>query len=119
MLWKTISTAIKDHIKDTYKMMLKLVPPGCHHHNVVEVAVELIEHGQVGVGICVGWHSGNAVDGSGCGGAAERIAAMARSTLLTFDCLLRLAGPGFPCWPRLCSGGEDAPVEAELGEAAG
>ena len=30
---------MKDLIKDTYKMMLELVPPGCHHRNAAEVAI--------------------------------------------------------------------------------
>ncbi|KAL7480635.1 hypothetical protein ACHAW6_006312, partial [Cyclotella cf. meneghiniana] len=34
-----ISTAMKDLIKDTYRMTLKLVPPGCHHRNATEVAI--------------------------------------------------------------------------------
>ncbi|KAL7475243.1 hypothetical protein ACHAW6_003008, partial [Cyclotella cf. meneghiniana] len=34
-----ISTAMNDLIKDTSKMMLKLVPPGCHCRNAAKVAI--------------------------------------------------------------------------------
>ena len=34
-----ISTAMKDLIKDHYKMQLELVPPGCHRRNAAEVAI--------------------------------------------------------------------------------
>ncbi|KAL7474148.1 hypothetical protein ACHAW6_000140, partial [Cyclotella cf. meneghiniana] len=34
-----ISTAMKDLIKDTYKITLELVPPSCHHHNDTKVAI--------------------------------------------------------------------------------
>jgi hypothetical protein len=34
-----ISSAMKDLIRDTYKMTLELVPPGCHRRNAAEVAI--------------------------------------------------------------------------------
>ncbi|KAL7480747.1 hypothetical protein ACHAW6_006410 [Cyclotella cf. meneghiniana] len=34
-----ISTAIKDLIKDTYKMMLELAPPSCHCRNATKVTI--------------------------------------------------------------------------------
>ena len=38
-----ISSAIKDLIKDKYKMTLEVVPPGCHHCNAAEVATHNFE----------------------------------------------------------------------------
>ena len=92
---------------------------GDHSCHVVKVTVELGERGQASGGICVGWHGGNTVDGSGCRGAAERFAMMARSALFALNHLLCLAGPGLPCWPRLCGGCEAIPVKPEHEEAAG
>eukprot|EP00804_Cyclotella_cryptica_P008931 CCRYP_012040-RA/>CCRYP_012040-RA protein AED:0.26 eAED:0.26 QI:0/0/0/1/1/1/2/0/686 len=34
-----ISAAMKDLIQDTYKMSLKLIPPGCHRRNAAKVAI--------------------------------------------------------------------------------
>eukprot|EP00804_Cyclotella_cryptica_P003418 CCRYP_018558-RA/>CCRYP_018558-RA protein AED:0.36 eAED:0.21 QI:0/0/0/1/1/0.83/6/0/1396 len=34
-----ISLNMKDHIKDTYKFEVELVPPGCHRRNAAEVAI--------------------------------------------------------------------------------
>ena len=34
-----VSTAMKNIIRDEYKMKLELVPPGCHRRNAAEVAI--------------------------------------------------------------------------------
>ena len=39
VLDKEISTAMKNLIRDEYKMELELVPPGCHRRNAAEVAI--------------------------------------------------------------------------------
>lgn len=35
-----ISETMTEHIRDNYKFMLELVPPGCHRHNAAEVAIQ-------------------------------------------------------------------------------
>ena len=34
-----ISQAMKDYVRDEYKMTVELVPPGCHRRNAAEVAI--------------------------------------------------------------------------------
>ena len=34
-----ISNNMKNHIKDTYRFTVELVPPGCHRRNAAEVAI--------------------------------------------------------------------------------
>jgi hypothetical protein len=36
-----VSEATKTIIKDEYKMAMELIPPGCHHRNTVEVAIQI------------------------------------------------------------------------------
>ena len=40
VLDKEISEAMKNLIRDQYKMELKLVPPGCHRRNAAKVAIQ-------------------------------------------------------------------------------
>jgi len=44
LLDNEISTAMKDLIKDAYKMTPKLVPSGCHHRNDTKVAIATSNH---------------------------------------------------------------------------
>jgi hypothetical protein len=39
VLVNEVSATMKTHIKDTCKMQMELVPPGCHRQNAAEVAI--------------------------------------------------------------------------------
>ena len=39
VLGNEISENMKNHIRDTYRFQLEMVPPGCHRRNAAEVAI--------------------------------------------------------------------------------